>query len=278
MDSLKISVPGVQGPLPVSTLLAWGAALVALYLVSPWLTRLLNRLLARMPRGAVGETLTIWALCFTGILVTYPFSGTLAKIVATCGFLYLPLLSMDRRGEDFPDYGITLRAWKKDLAYTLGVLAVVTPLFLGGYWAFAQALTMMPERVAQFISPYGTTYHFELRLPARFGEWVIDQFLVVALPEEFFYRGFIQTRLTDAWPDGRRVFGVRVGRAFFLTALLFALGHLAIFQFWRLGVFFPALIFGWVRERTGTVIGAAIVHAVFNLMMLVMEASFYGRG
>jgi len=99
---------------------------------------------------------------------------------------------------------------------------------------------------------------------------------VVALPEEFFYRGYLQTRLRDAWPWGRVVLGVRLGPAFFLTAALFALGHLAIFQVWRLGVFFPALLFGFLREKTGTVIGAALFHALCNLAVLVLEASFYG--
>jgi membrane protease YdiL (CAAX protease family) len=70
---------------------------------------------------------------------------------------------------------------------------------------------------------------------------------------------------------------VRLGPAFWWTAALFALGHLAIFQVRRLGVFFPALLFGWMREKTGTVMGAALVHGVANLLMLMLEASFYGK-
>src|SRR5713101_5207743 len=33
----------------------------------------------------------------------------------------------------------------------------------------------------------------------------------------------------------------------------------------RLAVFFPALLFGWLREKTGTVLGATLLHAAFNL-------------
>jgi membrane protease YdiL (CAAX protease family) len=104
---------------------------------------------------------------------------------------------------------------------------------------------------------------------------VVDNLFVVALPEEFFYRGYLQTRLRDAWPEGRLFLGARLGKAFWVTAALFALGHLAIFQVWRLGVFFPALLFGWMRERTGTVMGAALLHACCNLLVLVLEASFF---
>ena len=45
---------------------------------------------------------------------------------------------------------------------------------------------------------------------------------------------------------------------------------------WRLGVFFPALIFGWLRERTGTIVPGTIFHALSNLTVLVLEASFFG--
>ena len=40
--------------------------------------------------------------------------------------------------------------------------------------------------------------------------------------------------------------------------------------------FFPALIFGWMRERTGTVLGSALFHAFANLYMMILEASFFG--
>jgi membrane protease YdiL (CAAX protease family) len=69
--------------------------------------------------------------------------------------------------------------------------------------------------------------------------------------------------------------GARLGRAFFLTAALFAVGHLAIFQVWRLAVFFPALLFGWMRERTGTILGSTLFHAYCNLLQLVLAASFF---
>ena len=229
-----------------------------------------------LPRTAVNEVLAVWAYCFGATAVAYAFSPTAAKIVATLGFLYLPLWAAKERGEDFAEYGLHLGRWREDVKLFLGVMAVLTPLFIVGFWGFAHVLEALPSEVAQLVAPYTTKPHFQFRLPPRFDEWVIDHFLVVAVPEEFFYRGYMQTRLRDAWPEGRMFFGGRLGRAFWLTAALFALGHLAIFKVWRLGVFFPALLFGWMRERTGTVVGAALCHGAANLMMMVMEASFYG--
>jgi uncharacterized protein len=47
-------------------------------------------------------------------------------------------------------------------------------------------------------------------------------------------------------------------------------------QPWRLGTFFPGLLFGWLRERTGNVAGSVVLHALSNLFLQVLEASFYG--
>jgi membrane protease YdiL (CAAX protease family) len=239
----------------------------------------LSALARRLERlTAPQEVFLVWATSFAAIVVTYGLLPKgFAKVAATVSFLYLPLLVMRRRGEDYRDYGVTLRAWKQDLKLFLILAAVGAPLYLGGFVAFAYLLGKLPAQVAGLISPYPAHWTFHLRLPQRFDEWVVDQIFVVALPEEFFYRGYIQTRLRDAWPQGRMLFGVRLGPAFFVTAVLFALGHLAIFQAWRLAVFFPALLFGWMREKTGTVFGSALFHAACNLYELVLAASFFGR-
>ena len=230
--------------------------------------------------SAVQEVLVLWGVSFASIVIAFAIFGStlgIAKVVATVSFLYLPLLAMRKRGEDFPDFGITLRAWKQDLLLFAILFGIIAPLYVLAFWAFSEAVPHLPAEWGRIISPYVERPHFHFRLPDRFGEWVIDNLLVVALPEEFFYRGYIQSRLRDAWPEGRVIFGARLGRAFWVTAVLFALGHLAIFQFWRLAVVFPALLFGWMRERTGTVMGSALFHASANLLALVLEASFFGR-
>jgi uncharacterized protein len=229
---------------------------------------------------AVQEAVGLWAVSFGAIVLAFAvFGGSTghAKVVATLSFLYLPLLGMRRRGEDYRDYGLNLRTWRQDLRLFVVLTALVTPAFLLGFWAFAEGLELLPESWVAVISPYPQAYHFAPRLPDRFWEWVIDNVLVVALPEEFFYRGYLQARLRDGWPEGKVVYGARLGRAFWVTQILFAIGHLAIFEAWRLAVVFPALLFGWMRERTGGILGAALFHAACNLLALVLEASFFGR-
>jgi uncharacterized protein len=228
--------------------------------------------------SAVQEAVGLWALGFLGIILAFLlFGGTgVPKLVATVGFLYLPLLAMRRRGEDYRDYGLTLRHWRQDVRLFLGMCLLVLPLFFGAFALWVELLPHLPPELARLLAPFQGPAHFTPRLPPRFLEWTVDQLFVVALPEEFFYRGYLQTRLRDAWPRGQSLLGARLGPAFWVTALLFALGHLAIFQVWRLSVFFPALLFGWMRERSGSIIGAVLFHATSNLYVRFLEVSFFG--
>lgn len=228
-----------------------------------------------LPRGAAREAIVVWAVCFAAVLLAFLVWKPLAKVVATVGFLYLPLHAIAWRREDWPDYGLSLRQLGRDVRQFLAVSAIVFPLFIAGYVAFTAAWDLLPVDWVRALTPYTSAPHFSFRLPDRFSEWVIDDLFVVALPEEFFYRGYLQTRLRDAWPQGRMLFGARLGRAFWVTAVLFALGHLAIFEVWRLGVFFPALLFGWMRERSNSVVGAALFHASANLLIKVLDASYF---
>lgn len=98
--------------------------------------------------------------------------------------------------------------------------------------------------------------------------YAATQILVVGLPEEAFFRGYLQGRLTDAWPVDRTVLGARLSvRAWLLQALLFACLHVLVdYNPARLAVFFPALLFGWLCARRGGIGAAIFVHAACNLL------------
>jgi membrane protease YdiL (CAAX protease family) len=72
------------------------------------------------------------------------------------------------------------------------------------------------------------------------------------------------------------VLGASLGSGFLATQALFAVGHLVVLQVWRLGTFLPGLLFGWLRERTGGLAAPVLFHALSNLFIAVLEASFYG--
>ena len=229
-----------------------------------------------LPRAPVAEAVTIWAVCFGAIVVTWAVATPWAKVVATLGFLYLPLLAMRQRGEDFREMGVSTRGLGGQVALALGFFAIIAPLYSAGFAVYVlEIVPRLPPEVARMLSPFTHAPSLGWRMPPRFLEWVIDQTFVVALPEEFFYRGYLQTRLRDAWPEGKPFAGARLGRAFWVTQVLFALGHLAQGLPFRTAVFFPALIFGWMRERTGSVVGAALLHALCNLLVIVLQECFF---
>ncbi len=206
--------------------------------------------------------------------------------VAALLFIGLPDRRLQRHGEQWQAYGFpwwglgdarTWRAWGRGLAVAAGVCAVVFPVFFLGFLGWAYLLPHLPPGLARLLAPYALPPNPHLRLPSRFPLLAVNQLLVVALPEELFYRGWMQTSWAASSSRPRvRVLGAALGAGFLSTQALFALGHLVVLEVWRLGTFFPGLLFGWLRERTGSVAAPVFVHALSNLFIATLEASFYG--
>ena len=97
---------------------------------------------------------------------------------------------------------------------------------------------------------------------------MIVQLLVVALPEEFYFRGYFQSAMDTIFVKRWNVLGARLGWGWLLTAIIFAFAHTLItYKWWHFSIFFPALVFGYLRERTGLVIAPTLFHAASNILM-----------
>jgi uncharacterized protein len=104
---------------------------------------------------------------------------------------------------------------------------------------------------------------------------IAGQLVIIALPEEAFYRGYLQSRLDDALPWKTRILGADVGPALIVTSLVFALGHFAtIREPARLAVFFPSLVFGWLRARTNGIGAGVTFHASCNIFSELLGKGF----
>lgn len=113
---------------------------------------------------------------------------------------------------------------------------------------------------------------------AAFPSWnlVLTQLLVVALPEETFFRGYMQTRLQQIYKPRWTIFGARLGWGWILTCVIFALAHSLIqYQWWHFAIFFPSLIFGYLRERTDGLVAPILFHATSNLFMAWIGTCYY---
>jgi membrane protease YdiL (CAAX protease family) len=249
----------------------------------------------RDPALARRELVVVWAKCIAGLAVaklvslvepTGYLAGNLAGVAAYL-FIALPDRRLQARGERWESFGLpwwglrdprTWRAWGKGIALGVAVCALVFPPFFWGYRWFVGVLPHLPAPLPRLLAPYVGTGELRFRLPERFWLLVVNQFLVVALPEELFYRGWMQTTWRATRPGRNlRLLGATLGAGFLVTQVLFAAGHLVVFEFWRLGTFFPGLLFGWLRERKGDITVSVTVHALSNLYMAILESSFVLR-
>jgi membrane protease YdiL (CAAX protease family) len=143
------------------------------------------------------------------------------------------------------------------IAWALLLMALAFPLFWLGYRAF-----------------WHTRALFFFRLPAAFLDEIAGQVVVIALPEEAFFRGYLQSALDRAWPPRWRILGADLGPGWLVAAAIFAVGHyLTIHHPARLAVFFPALVFGWLRKRSRGIGASLLFHAACNLFSAAL-----GRG
>jgi membrane protease YdiL (CAAX protease family) len=104
---------------------------------------------------------------------------------------------------------------------------------------------------------------------------VLGHLVAVALPEEVFYRGFVQSRFDQLYPPRLRLLGARVGPGLLFTSLLFGLGHYLVeLDPTRFEVFFPSLLFGYLRNRTDSIAAAAIVHGLSNVLLALVSRAY----
>ncbi|MGE0786158.1 MAG: myxosortase MrtC [Sandaracinaceae bacterium] len=142
--------------------------------------------------------------------------------------------------------------------------------------AIGVALLIFPPFVVGFQLYYRPSMPFHAVVPDELGAFIATQLVVVALPEEAFFRGFVQTRASDGSARGRGWFEVG-GVAFpvyaiVLQAALFAVIHyISIPNPARLAVFFPGLLFGVLRTWRGGIGAAILLHAMSNVLAELLE-------
>ena len=176
-------------------------------------------------------------------------------------FIFLPVLVLDRRGKPYRRYGLAIGTPLVDLLWVSVFSAVffvplifAAPLFWSHFWNIGEWSFVWPEGY-----PVAALAHL----------------VVVALPEEYFYRGYIMGRLDDIFRGRISVAGAKLGWGFLIQAALFAVGHFLVdFNPLRLAVFFPALAFGWLRAKRGTIVAPVLFHAASNVFMGILTAGY----
>jgi membrane protease YdiL (CAAX protease family) len=234
---------------------------------------------SREPRGRIlVETLAAFAVATLAAGLLYHAQGivlvrrNLHTLVALV-FLALPQLLLRKRG-GIERYGFTLHPLAIGLTIAALAIVVVLPLFGAAFLSFFRYLCLEAPRFVP--GSCSQVQHPHWRLPPDFALMAAGQLIVVALPEELFFRGYLQGRLEEALPPTRTILGARLGWAWILVAALFALGHyLVSFEPQMLTRFFPGLAFGWMYARTRSILAGTLFHAACNLIMAVLGASLF---
>ncbi len=155
------------------------------------------------------------------------------------------------------DFMRVARDTSRAAAFALGAALLIFPLF---WWGF--------------IFWWHPAHAFAFRSPLSWSDELLGQTLVVALPEEAFYRGYLLTNWERRVQRRARFLGAPVSMSLVWSSALFAVGHFVTEpSLSRLAVFFPALAFGWLRWRTGGIGASVIFHVLCNAF-----ASLLGRG
>ena len=182
-------------------------------------------------------------------------------------FIYVPVFWCRVRKVDSWSYQLSIpgfrdrAAWAQISKENLKLVLVIGPIFYVGYHVYQTLL-------------FGREPGFGW--PSEPLTLVAYQLFFVAIPEEFFYRGYFQTRLNETFPRKFIIFGVPMGWGSVFASLFFAFGHtIVLFQWWHFATFFPGMVFAWLREKTGGVTAGAVFHAICNIAVIHLD-TYYG--
>jgi len=221
-------------------------------------------------REVVKEVLLLWIITLFLIrLVVFGREAGLWEIVLALVpilFMYMPVWLCRLRGVDDYDYPLALPAlrdrqcWYEALKLNAVVIGIVLVPWVACYHLYQTTL-----------------FGYELQWT-----WPDDPLMLVgyhlffvAIPEELFYRGYIQTRLDEVYRPKWNILGAKLGWGWIITCVIFAVGHSVVdFQWWHFAIFFPSLVFGWMRARTGGIIAGALFHAWSNIGVSTLDALY----
>ncbi|MGH7819949.1 MAG: myxosortase family intramembrane protease [Candidatus Binatia bacterium] len=197
-------------------------------------------------------------IALESVLATALTLYLVVRLERPSAWVVVPLLLFLLPGRRPEDYGLEARLSPPSLRAHLRLGFAALLLYAVGHVLLVHWLT------GASLSP---------RLPEGAGWLFLHQLLVVAFPEELFFRGYLQSNLNRIFPRRYRLFGAPVGAALVLQAAAFAVCHLVDGDWTRLRVVFFGLLAGWLRERSGSIAAPVAYHAVGNLCYAILTAS-----
>ncbi|MFH1421743.1 MAG: JDVT-CTERM system glutamic-type intramembrane protease [Planctomycetota bacterium] len=123
-------------------------------------------------------------------------------------------------------------------------------------------------------------YSFSVKLPTEIKiiREISTQVVLIAFPEELFFRGYLMNRFSMLLGLEDKL-GNKSEAGFFkrllpnlFAALFFAITHIIYHgNIVHAAVFFPALLFGYLREKTDSIFYPVAMHAACNLLYFFLR-------
>ncbi len=227
------------------------------------------------------QTITIAFLLFTGVLallfalgqVVTPLGTHLTEVYALL-FLFTPMAYFRITKErEFIRFGLL----KPGLLWGAGAAVILLGGYALLYWLYLSYSCQagIGTSLGRLCSHYSTTFSFPMGL-GRTLHLLLVHTIAVALPEEYFYRGFLLELLRRSVSFKKLSLRSATLLALTLQALFFALGHALVDgNPLRMAVFFPALIFGILALRSQTLLAPILFHGLANTVSEILERGWF---
>jgi membrane protease YdiL (CAAX protease family) len=146
-------------------------------------------------------------------------------------------------------------AWKNTI---LVALMLFLP-FIDRQWSIPRIRTYNNQRLFWFLFLTAIVIIFLFNTNQL--NFILYTLLLVALPEEWFFRAYFLTRM-------KRLFSNN-WTANIVTSALFAIMHVPAQGWFGLSVFIPSLILGWLYQQRQDIVLVTLLHALSNIVYMV---------
>ncbi len=193
------------------------------------------------------------AFLTVALLKLRPFKAVPVIIVISSGVAILLIYVVSRKAGGFTQFGFRFCHYR----YIAAAIVFGAPVG----WALAVLVN-----------------HLSSALPppeVAFRPWMTFLYFVVgaAIQEEIIFRGLLQTTLARQFPATLSFFGTSLSYAAIIVALLFGLIHMEVNPITAAAAFVLGLLSGELRHRSGSLLPAILVHALFNAFAATLTRS-----
>lgn len=180
------------------------------------------------------------------------------------------------------------------LNFTPGILMAIAAILWislnGRHWSFfglARADTIQSKRMrflipVFYLIPLAVFLHHHPAGPITATFVFLGHITTTALGEELFFRGYIQSRLNRTFGQPWHMGSVSIGIGFVFATMLFGFLHAlntvdyfhGSYGFawnWAGATLLTGALFGFIREKTGSVIPCVIAHGLWNVWFLSIQ-------